>query len=466
MRLLHGLVGIIATCALYGCGFEAPAPLRTPAPPTPTPPLSTIAATLAIPAAQLAQLVNNTTEYSIANLHDQPLNCGFSHCRLNLTAQRTGPASISAENGVLALRLPFAIQAQLATTGIFSFLHVKGDGQGVADARTNLSITPDLDLHSSSSGMVRFDNARLRLGAITANIAQLWDDNQNLLAKPLWRTLDTRVEKLPLKAKITALWSGAFKPIRIGKSPLTWLALRPEQLSVAQPDISGGAVIISLSLSVRSQVLVENSSPPNPPTPLPTVKIMATPSDEFSFAVPVLLPYDRAARLAMASLAKNPPRIAGMTVRFDAIQILPSGDDVVVTVKFCADPGWDPFGWLASCGTVYLRGTPAFDSARQIISIRNLHYDIASANLMLTTLHALAGNLLAKRLEGHLQFDESNDVARLETDIVSALAKPQGDDITIAIHVESFGRPSFTWSATGFIAVFSAHGKVTTRLNL
>src|ERR1700728_4261538 len=93
-----------ASCAflgLAGCGFEAPAPQRSPAPPTPEPPLSTLSATITVPATTLAGLLNNETQYQIAELKDQPINCGVGHCRLNLTASRTGPASVMAQDGAL-----------------------------------------------------------------------------------------------------------------------------------------------------------------------------------------------------------------------------------------------------------------------------------------------------------------------------------------------------------------------------
>jgi hypothetical protein len=466
MRLLPCLAVILGVSPLWGCGFEAPKPVRTAAPIAPPPPLSTLSATLTIPADQLARLVNNTTEYGIADLRDRPIKCAIGRCLLNLRARRTGPVMVSAENGTLGLRLPFAMQAQLQTPGILSFLHAQGDAQGIAVAQTNLSISPELQLNSKTSGTLKLDDARLRLGSVTADVSQILDDNQDQLSRPLWRMLDSRVAKLPLRAEITALWIGAFTPLRVGRSPLSWLILRPEELGVAQPRVEGRAVTVSVSLSARSQVFVQDNPPANPPTPLPTVTIMAKPSDDFRFIVPVLLPYERAAQLAMASLTKNPPRIAGFTTRINALQILPSGRDVVVTLNFCAGPHWDPFGWFASCGVVYLRGTPAFDAIRQTVSIQHLHYDIASANLMLRTLHALAGDVLTARLEQDLTFDESRDIARLESRLTSVLEKPQGQGLTIAAHVQSFGTPSFMWTATGFLAQCSVQGKVETRLNL
>src|SRR5215469_16922227 len=94
---------------LAGCGLATREPARTPAPPAPKPPLSRLAVTLDIPAEQLARLFDNMTEYRIADLKDQPVNCGIGRCRLDLLATRRGEVTARAEDGALRLHMPFAV---------------------------------------------------------------------------------------------------------------------------------------------------------------------------------------------------------------------------------------------------------------------------------------------------------------------------------------------------------------------
>ncbi len=435
----------------------------------PAPPLSTLSASLTVPAAQLARLLDNATATRIADLHDKDIRCSIGRCRLNLTASRTGPATVSAENGQLGIRMPFTLHAEMATSGFLSFLHAQGDADGLAVARTDIAVRPDWTLGANTSGEVQLGNGHLRVGPVATNVAQLWNDNEESLSRPLWRLLDAQIARIDVKSRIAALWARTFQPIRVGKAPLSWLVLTPESLSVTRPVIRDGAVNLSLGLAVRGRVLVQDQAPQNPPTPLPratSLSAPSVPSDQFSFTVPLVLPYGRASELAANSLAKKPPRLAGMKLQFTKIQILPSGQDVVVGARFCADPDWDFLGWFASCGTVYLRGAPQFDSHSRTFRIARLHYDIASADLMLGALHALAGERLSEALQSHLVFDEAREIDRLETEIATALAKPQGRDVTLSAKVESFGTPSFGWTADGFVAIFSARGRVETALKL
>ena len=225
-------------------------------------------------------------------------------------------------------------------------------------------------------------------------------------------------------------------------------------------------IALSLALSARARVVVQDAAPDNIPIPLPAAQILNAPSQGFSFNVPLLLPYGQASQLALASLAKRPPKAAGMTITFSRLQILPSRQDVVVATRFCADPSWDPFGWFASCGDVYLRGVPVFDPEPKTIRVDHLHYDVASASLMLSAVKALAGDQLSRMLQEHLVFHEAGQIDRLENQITQVLARPQGRDLSVSARVDSFGTPAFTWTADGFLAVFSAKGQVDASLNL
>jgi hypothetical protein len=46
------------------------------------------------------------------------------------------------------------------------------------------------------------------------------------------------------------------------------------------------------------------------------------------------------------------------------------------------------------------------------------------------------------------------------------LAKPQGRELSVSAKVESFGTPAFSWTADGFLALFSAKGQVSASLDL
>lgn len=449
---------------LAACGVEAPRPALKPAPAAIVPPLSSVAVTLTVPQADIARLIDNASAMELADIKDQEVKCPFGRCRLDLTAFRTGAVQVTADDGRLAIRLPFRANATLTASGFLSFAKAQGDAEGIANATTILSITPGWKLHSQSSGRIELGNAHLRIGPLVTNAREMWDENGESLSKPVWRMLDGAIARIPLKPQAEALWSRAFEPIALGKG--AWLVLKPQQVALMQPQIGHGAVALSLAVRARAQVLVQEQMPANPQAPLPEPVPLDRASDRFSVAVPLLLPYSRAEQLALAALERNPPHLAGMRLTFTALHILASATDMVVETRFCADPGWDVTGWFASCAHVYFRGQPQFDPGTQSFRVVNLNYDIASANLMGGILRRFASASFVHRLGQTLVFHESREIARLERDVRAQLAQPRGQIFTISADVQSFGAPSFAWTRDGFLAFFSATGKVRASFSL
>ncbi|HEX3756733.1 MAG TPA: DUF4403 family protein [Rhizomicrobium sp.] len=463
---MHPRLMLVALLALLvsACSWRAE-PDRTPAPPAPRPPLSTIAATLIIPENEIATLLDGLTADHIADLRNEPVKCGIGRCRLTLLARRAGPIIVGGSGDRLELRMPFTAHAEIAAPGFLSVLRARSDGTGEATSATELTIGPDWRLRPSTQGTVRLRSGDLHLGPLIFDIADLWNANQGKLSAPLWRAMDRQLAHVAIKPQIARAWAELFDALPVGKAPPAWLVLRPEQLRVARPAIGTDGVTVSLELDVRGEVVTGNIPPSNPPTPLPRPEHLGAPSDIFAVAVPVLLPYEEAARLAMASLQKKPPHLTGATLIFSDLKILPSGQDVVVAARFCIRPGWVLLSWLSPCGETYLRGTPRFEAASGTIRISDVRFDTAGGSFA-ALLQLVGGNRIASLLQNHLVFHEHAQIARLDRQIAQALATPQGNIVQIAADIQSFGAPRFTWTDKGFLALFSAKGRTRTTLRL
>jgi Domain of unknown function (DUF4403) len=168
----------------------------------------------------------------------------------------------------------------------------------------------------------------------------------------------------------------------------------------------------------------------------------------------------------MDKLKRKPLRVGKIQVRIDKLQILPSGQDLVVAARLCIVQGWDFTHLLDSCGEGYLRGAPHFDAKTSTIRVTGLHYDIQTENLMLKMMRALAGDQLGKALEQNLVFDESREIGKLKNEISTALAKPQGRGIAITGKITSFGDPVVSWTKDGFLALVTANGTVSAGLSM
>jgi hypothetical protein len=468
MRTVLRLTLFAGAFALSACGrFTAPEPARTPPPSAPAIPVSTLSASLTIPMDGLLRAINAKTANEIARVKDSPANCEIAKCNIDLVATRTGPITGEAQGGHISLSVPFHIDAELKLKSLFK-AKAQTTADGEARATTALGVSRDWRVSSHTQGSVELSDAEVKLGPLKMNLTDMLNHNEQHLTDPLFKMVDKRIAtEVKIKPQAEKLWAKAWEPIRVGKRPLAWLELTPERVLVGQPVAANNAIVVSLGVEAHAQVVLgDRPAPPQTIPPLPQAERLSAPSNRFSFVVPVTLPYDEAAKLALARLQKKPPRISGATVKFDKLEILPSGQDVIVATRFCVAQSWDRFGWFDSCGQGYLRGTPVFDASTGTIRIANVHYDVATEGAILSAMNFLAGDQLGKALQQNLVFNVAGDLKKLDDEVTAALATPQGKDVQIWGNIESFGTPTLTWTATGFLAIFPAQGTISADLNL
>ena len=453
--------------AVGAWGFDAPPPKRTPPPVPPPLPVSEITATLVVPMQTLVGALNDSTKTQLADIKDQQVNCTIAQCSLDLIATRTGPITGNAAGNRIVLNVPMTANAQLDLKSSFFKTQAHSTATGAVHANTGIRLGQDWRLATDTRGTVDLSQAELKLGPIKMSFADLWNRNQQSLSSPIFRAIDQRVASgIKIRPQAERLWSKVLHPIQVGKSPIAWLVLEPQSIRIAQPATHGNAMVVAMGVDVRAHVVVSDTPPQtNVRRALPAPAPLAQPSDRFAFVVPVLLPYDQAANLAMQKLSKAPVKFSGGNVRFEKIEILPSGQDVVVAARFCVSQGWDPFGLLDSCGEGYLRGIPQFDAHTNTIRIANVHYDIATEGMIMSVMRYLAGDELGKFLETKLVFNVGQDIDRLDAELKTALAKPQGRGVTVSGAVQSFGQPTLTWTQQGFLATFPASGTIKAELN-
>jgi hypothetical protein len=454
---------------LSACGgsFTAPAPKRTPPPPAPPIPTSTLSASLSVPMADILREINRKTQTQLAREDGKKMGCLIGKCEINLLATRTGAITGRIENGRFAFDVPFAVHADIKMKGLFK-AGGSADSKGVVHAVSALTLGPDWKLHAQTTGTVDMDETQVDIGPLKMRVTQLWDRYQDELSKPLFKAFDKQISNdVKIRPQAEKLWAKIQQPIRVGKKPLAWLVLEPVNLRISGPAASGNAVSVALGVDVKARVVLADQPPvPAKLVPLPAPLPLGKASDQFFFVVPVMLPYDEASALALKRLAKKPLHVAGAVVKFEKLQILPSGTDVVVAATFCVSQSWDPFGWFDSCGNGYLRGTPHYDPATNAVRVTDVHYDIATQSLVLSAMRYLAGDALARELENDLVFSVAHDLGKLDDEVRAALAKPQGKEVAISGDVKSFGDPLFTWTDQGFLATFPAYGTITAKADL
>ena len=218
MSVATRALALASALTLAACGFEAPAPRRTPPPPAPPTPLSTLAATLTVPASTIVAELNDKTKDDIARINGEEVNCAITKCKLDLVATKTGPITGSAEDGKLMLDVPLTATADADIKTFLGKAKAHAVATGSVKSASEFRLGSDWRIQSTTTGSVQLSQADLKLGPMRMQVADLWNHNEQHLTQPLFKSLDKKIStSIKIKPQAERLWAKAFRPIRVGK---------------------------------------------------------------------------------------------------------------------------------------------------------------------------------------------------------------------------------------------------------
>jgi hypothetical protein len=205
--------------------------------------------------------------------------------------------------------------------------------------------------------------------------------------------LDTAIGKISIEKPVDELWDKLQRPISIAKGKL-WFRIRPQEVALGPITATDSTLTARLDLQAKPRIRA-GDRPPNDTVPLPSLGRTKAVVDTVDVLMEGTLYY----AAANAALAK---RVTGKSIgkgwrriRIESIVARPGGMGKIllgVTISGAAD------------GTLYVVGTPSYDSVTKLITVPDLAFDVKSQGY----LESAAGWLINGPL-----LDEVRDEAKL-----------------------------------------------------
>ena len=179
--------------------------------------------------------------------------------------------------------------------------------------------------------------------------------------------LDTTIGKVSIEKPVDELWDKLQKPISIAKGKL-WFRIRPQQVALGPITATDSTLTARLDLQAKPRIRA-GERPPDDTVPLPPLGRTQAVIDTADVFMEGTLHY----AAANEALAK---RVTGKTigkgwrrVKIENIVAGPAGMGKIllgVTISGAAD------------GTVYVVGTPNYDSVTKLMTVPDLAFDVKS----------------------------------------------------------------------------------------
>lgn len=236
--------------------------------------------------------------------------------------------------------------------------------------------------------------------------------------------IDSLAAGVDLRSRFESWWATLSEPVALSDS--VWLAMRPEGIRRGRIRGTGDSVTVEVALESRPEIVI-GSQPPSLPTPLPSLDSGAV-VPRLELLVNALAEYSTGSRILTELLAGRTFVMSGRDVRVEGVRVFGIGSGrVAMELEVSGDLG----------GRLYLTGRPAIDRATGQVSVPDLDLDVATRDLLVSTVTWFATRAFREDLRTRATWPMTSAVEWLSEWLHQGLNRDLSDDLGITGEVDS-----------------------------
>jgi len=230
--------------------------------------------------------------------------------------------------------------------------------------------------------------------------------------------IDSMVAAVDVRADFERWWGILAEPVRLDDS--VWLQLRPESIGRGHVVGRGSVVEISANLGARPAIVI-GSRPPSSDVPLPPLGEVQDPGP-FEATVDVLGDYDEIGDVLTSEFRGTRFERAGRSIRLRGVTLSGIGaNQISVAVAISGDVE----------GTLYLVGTPAYDTTDGFVRLPDLAMSLTTSDLLVAGASWLLDAEIESRLRDQLRWPVDGGVEWAADRLEAGLNATLGDGLRL-----------------------------------
>ena len=316
---------------------------------------------------------------------------------------RNGTMTVSAADNFLYITIPITLSL---SSGMFETkpisLRLK--------FKANAGVTPDWRMHTEIYylGLSDLLAEDIGIGPLSIKPRSFVDGITQPVQKVLSDLIAQKInELLPLKAQVAKVWNTAYKPVLLDKGYNAWLKLTPREVMLYPLYAQNNRVRLSVGISTFAELVVGPEPAPQPPLPLPNLKLVTTFDKTFRIALNADLFYKDLHAIASPLLLNKRFDSGDKSIVIKDFDLYGNGDKLVVKLQ--------TQGSLE--GVFYLTAKPMFNPQTNMFSVEEVDFDMQTQSLLLKSadwfLHGAIRGMIQDKLNMNLtgQLEQSRRMA-------------------------------------------------------
>jgi Domain of unknown function (DUF4403) len=288
---------------------------------------------------------------------------------------------------------------------------------------SNLQFLPNYKLRTSTSINQIQPVDKCSVSIFSSDITQLVMDSIRSSLSTFSSAMDQNIAGLNFEKYITQLKDSGYRKIAIGK--YGYFLLNPTAIRIGQLNFVKDSFLISVGVSCRPQL---SSDPANEnPVPASFPALLQTENrNGVRLYLNTSYGYDFLTDILRDSLHNKVFEVKGRTIVVKDASIRSIGNhQLELRIDFAG----------SDHGSVYLRGTPVLDTAKQTLSIPDIQYSIEGEDLALKIARSLFRNKIRKTIQGKSYLDIEAFLAANKTMIDQVLNREWTQGVHSAAHL-------------------------------
>lgn len=233
-------------------------------------------------------------------------------------------------------------------------------------------LTPDWHLKTKSkllelAPVSREERDQCKISVASIDVSQKVADVAGGAVEKALLKLDEKLSRVSVAKPIGKIWLTLQRPISISKGTL-WLLIQPQAVSFAGITASDSALTARLALLAQPKML-SGPRPPDGTNPLPTLGRGAAGADTAMVMMDALLVYPAATKLLQKPLVGKSFGPTWRKIKVEAVTVSSAGKGRLLLTLLLKG---------RARGTVNVVGTPNYDPTTDLITIKDLSFDVNS----------------------------------------------------------------------------------------
>lgn len=236
---------------------------------------------------------------------------------------------------------------------------------------------------------------------IKAMVSRLLNRNFEKISSAIDEQINGTID---LKKYAEVAWNLARQPVLLSKEYDTWLVVQPSSVTMTPLLVSGNILRATIGVQAFTQTVTSVEKPTVPKASgLPQLQILDKVPGNFKIGLISLISYEEASRLASKNFSgKSYSFVKGQyTVQVTGIEMYGQNERLVIKVNLTGSIN----------GYIYLKGVPYYDPATQMLSLKDLDYDLDTKNSIIRTANWLLQGKFSKMMENALVFPVGEQIS-------------------------------------------------------